>query len=262
MSLSSIVGALVAGVVLALVVVDVGASLIGTTVRAGDCVCATTGVNARDKAGLTGTVVVTLSAGQCGTIFGGILTKDGYKWYEIKYNGQRVWVAGNYLSKSSSSSCGSSSTGSTSTGTCSAEQQRLACGILAKHNSGVVNLAKRHPSGVQDNAYAYNNIKDMCDGKQASRSSYSCSTCPTGTPGGSVCLTLNLLNYLTTLASRGHVIVNELAGACHSCTSRHYNGQAVDLHNDARTSEYLRTCESMGGWAQDEGDHVHCQFYD
>ncbi|RUS86195.1 hypothetical protein EGW08_006041, partial [Elysia chlorotica] len=53
----------------------------------------------------------------------------------------------------------------------------------------------------------------------------------------------------------------ELAGACHSCTSRHYNGQAVDLHNDARTSEYLRTCESMGGWAQDEGNHVHCQFY-
>ena len=37
--------------------------------------------------------------------------------------------------------------------------------------------------------------------------------------------------------------VNELAGACHSCNSRHYRGQAVDLHNDARTGEYLTTCE-------------------
>ncbi|KAK3778538.1 hypothetical protein RRG08_067042 [Elysia crispata] len=76
---------------------------------------------------------------------------------------QRVWVAGRYLSKSSSSSCGSSSSGSTSSGTCSAEQKRLACALLAKHNSGVLDLAKRHPSGVPDNAYAYNNIKDMCE---------------------------------------------------------------------------------------------------
>ncbi|GFO47803.1 peptidoglycan-binding domain 1 protein [Plakobranchus ocellatus] len=138
--------------------------------------------------------------------------------------------------------CRTSSSG-TSSGSCSAEQQRLACALLAKHNSGALDLATRHPSGVSDNAYAYNNIRDMCNGNQAARSSYSCSTCPSGTPGGSVCLTMNLLNYLTRLVSRGHVIVNELAGACHSCTSRHYNGQAVDLHNDARTREYLDTCE-------------------
>ncbi|GFO47804.1 spore cortex-lytic enzyme-like [Plakobranchus ocellatus] len=100
----------VAAVVVVLVVMvnvrDAVADITGTTVRAGDCVCATTGVNARDRAGLSGTIVTTLSAGQCGTIFGGILTKDGYRWYEIKYNSQRMWVAGNYLSISSSTSCG------------------------------------------------------------------------------------------------------------------------------------------------------------
>ena len=48
----------------------------------------------------------------------------------------------------------------------------MACALLAKHNSGVLRLATRHPSGVPDNAYAYNNIKDMCDGKQASVSRY------------------------------------------------------------------------------------------
>ena len=39
----------VAAVVAVVVVADVGANIVGTTVRAGDCVCATTGVNARDK---------------------------------------------------------------------------------------------------------------------------------------------------------------------------------------------------------------------
>ena len=56
--------------------------------------------------------------------------------------------------------------------------------------------------------------------------------------------------------------INELAGACHSCTSRHYSGLAVDLHNDARSAEYLRKCTAMGGWGQDESNHIHCQFYD
>merc|ERR1711874_896777 len=200
----------------------------------------------------------TVHSGNCGTIYGGILTTDGYKWYEIKYNGQRVWVAGRYLSTSSASSCSSSS----SSGSCSSAQKQKACKKKEKKDKGVVSLAKVHPSGVHDNAYSYNNIRDMCNGGKASRASYSCSVCPTGTPGGSTCLTNNLLDYLIKLASNGHVIVNELAGACHSCTSRHYNGQAVDLHNDARSAEYMRECVAMGGWALDEHNHIHCQFYD
>lgn len=238
------------------------ADITSSKVRTGDCVCPTTSVNARDKAGLSSNVVLSLTQTMCGTIYGGILTRDGYKWFEIKYNGQRLWVAGRYLASKSSSSCGSSSSSGGPTGSCSSQQREKACTLLNLHKRGVVDLASRHPSGVSDNAYAYNNINDMCNGHKASRSSYSCSTCPSGTPGGSVCLTNDLLDYLIYLANKGKIIVNELAGACHSCSSRHYNGQAVDLHNDARTSEYLRTCVTMGGWSQDEGDHVHCQFYD
>ncbi|XP_059173190.1 uncharacterized protein LOC131953833 [Physella acuta] len=146
---------------------------------------------------------------------------------------------------------------------CPASSVTLACGLLAKHNAGILHLATRHPSGVVDSAFAYNNIKDMCDGLAAHRSHYTCSECPSpGAPGGTVCLTHNLLNYLTHLVARGQVIVNELAGACHTCGSRHYNGQAVDLHNDGRSAEYLSTCTSMGGWGQNEGNHIHCQFYD
>jgi hypothetical protein len=57
--------------------------------------------------------------------------------------------------------------------------------------------------------------------------------------------------------------INELAGACHSCQSRHYSGLAVDLGiGDHRNAEYLQKCTEMGGWGQDEGSHIHCQFYD
>ena len=55
--------------------------------------------------------------------------------------------------------------------------------------------------------------------------------------------------------------VNEIAGACHSCTSKHYLGRAVDLHNPSGQSTYMiNLCSNMGGWAQNEGNHVHCQF--
>ena len=56
--------------------------------------------------------------------------------------------------------------------------------------------------------------------------------------------------------------INELAGACHSCKSRHYSGLAVDLHNDARSQEYIDKCNAMGGLGIDEHNHIHCQFYD
>ncbi|XP_059173237.1 uncharacterized protein LOC131953855 [Physella acuta] len=212
----------------------VNGALIKDQIHGGECVCTNTaGVNARDAAGLSSHVVETLASGSCGKINGGILTADGYTWYQLQYGGRLIWIAGNYLDVHPAASC---------TGQCPAASRAMACALMEKANAGILSLAKVHPSGVQDNAFAYNNIRDMCNGLKASRSSYSCSTCPTGTPGGSVCLTHNLLSYLTTLVNRGHVIVNELAGACHSCGSRHYNGQAVDLHNDARSSEYLSTC--------------------
>merc|ERR1712154_38607 len=145
------------------------ADITHTTVHSGDCVCATTTVNARSAAGTSASIVTSMSSGDCGKIHGGILTKDGYKWYELDFHGSRVWVAGNYLR--TGSGCGTSS-GSVSTGTCSSEQKSKACTVLNLANQGKIDLAKRHPSGVNDNAYAYNNIVDMCNGHQASRSSY------------------------------------------------------------------------------------------
>ncbi|XP_070184422.1 uncharacterized protein [Littorina saxatilis] len=144
-------------------------------------------------------------------------------------------------------------------GSCTAEQKRLACDLFRSSN---VQAAQRHPSGQRDNAYPYNNLRDMCNGGKASRSRYHCTGKGCNAPGGSTCLSTKLLKYLVNLKSSGRVIINELAGACHSCQSRHYSGLAVDLHNDRRTSEYLRKCTQMGGWGQNEGSHVHCQFYD
>ncbi|KAK7090334.1 hypothetical protein V1264_010146 [Littorina saxatilis] len=140
---------------------------------------------------------------------------------------------------------------------CSSTQKALACEIF---NSANVQAFKAHPSGVHDNAFPYNNLRDMCHGLKASRSSYACNGCHA--PGGQVCLSTGLLKYLVDLKNHGKVIINELAGACHTCTSRHYSGLAVDLHNDARSAEYLHKCTAMGGWGQNEGNHIHCQFYD
>jgi len=106
------------------------ADITHTTVHTGDCVCATTTVNARSAAGTSASVVTQLSNGDCGKIHGGILTKDGYKWYEIDYNGRRMWVAGNYLR-----TCGTSSGGSSSGG-----------GSACRTNHG--NVMNLHPTGM------------------------------------------------------------------------------------------------------------------
>ncbi|PVD35639.1 hypothetical protein C0Q70_02602 [Pomacea canaliculata] len=130
-------------------------------------------------------------------------------------------------------------------GACSAREKELACELLRNPKIG---LARVHPSGKTDNAYAYNNLRDMCNGLKASRSSYSCSECATGAPGGTVCLSEKVLEYLATLAQKyDDVYVTELAGACHSCSSLHYSGKAVDLRipgTRAQRQGYLDTCKT------------------
>ncbi|XP_059172121.1 uncharacterized protein LOC131953101 [Physella acuta] len=144
---------------------------------------------------------------------------------------------------------------------CPADAVTLACNILAKHNSGKVVLATAHFSRITDNAFALNNIRDMCNGKEASRSSYSCSECKTKpAPGGTVCISSKVLTYLSNLIDKGTVKVNEIAGACHSCTSKHYSGTAIDLDDGPRDAEYMTACRNIGGVAIDEGNHIHCQF--
>lgn len=54
--------------------------------------------------------------------------------------------------------------------------------------------------------------------------------------------------------------INELAGACHICGSRHYAGLAVDLVDGPRNVEFKLTCNIMGGLAIEEPGQIHCQF--
>ncbi|BFZ14401.1 hypothetical protein BsWGS_17440 [Bradybaena similaris] len=145
-------------------------------------------------------------------------------------------------------------------GQCSRVQQQLACDILNNYRTNLT-LATAHASGRTDNAFARNNLRDMCDGKKASRSSYSCSECRSSpAPGGSVCIAESVLRYLKTLLSKGPVKVNEIAGACHSCTSKHYQGLAIDLDDGPRDREFTNTCNNLGGYGIDERNHIHCQF--
>ncbi|XP_041347735.1 uncharacterized protein LOC121367551 [Gigantopelta aegis] len=253
--------------VLALILLAAGAhaDITHASVHAGSCVCVHgAGVHARNQPGVTGTHVrATLNSGSCFTLTGGVITKDGYKWFEVNYSGQHLWIAGNFLVVGSSSSCSGGSSLHTGGGAChDAQSQQWACDLLKWEQAGRIFIANRHPSGHHDSAYPIQNIKDACAGRAAARSSYSCvykgRTC--SAPGGHVCLDHTLLHYLHTLASTGLIRINELSGACHSCNSRHYRGVAVDLHNDGRTSVLISKCRSMGGHGWDEGNHVHCQF--
>ena len=102
-------------------------------------------------------------------------------------------------------------------------RQKYAKQIL--NNSKIV-LAKAHPSGVRDNAFAYNNVLDTANGKAASRSSYG------NAPGGSVYLDADLLKIILDLQAKyGTVYVSEICGASHSKNSLHYRGIAVDITN-------------------------------
>ena len=60
---------------------------------------------------------------------------------------------------------------------CSSLQQSLACEVF---NSANVQAFKAHPSGVHDNAFPYNNLRDMCHGLRASRSRSSLLLCGWG----------------------------------------------------------------------------------
>lgn len=140
---------------------------------------------------------------------------------------------------------------------CTVVQKSLACQLV---NSSNVVARTTHESGITDNANALQNLEDMCSGGRASRSSYQ-STCACSAPGGSLCLSEQLLSYLHVLSQNGTVTITELAGGCHSCYSFHYAGLAVDLSwSDNRSAEYVAKCNEMGGTGIDETSHVHCHF--
>ncbi|ESO90851.1 hypothetical protein LOTGIDRAFT_163736 [Lottia gigantea] len=145
------------------------------------------------------------------------------------------------------------------TGSCSGSAS--ACRILALHNSGEITLQNRHPSGVNDGAFPLLNIQDACNGQQSERSSYSCGECSSGpAPGGSVCIDNRVLSYIEAIAELHSVTITSITGACHSCTSKHYLGRAVDIRRNGPYSSYVTKCNQLGGRGIDEGTHIHCQF--
>lgn len=100
------------------------------------------------------------------------------------------------------------------------ERIALAKEILAHPN---LLLATIHPSGVVDDAFAYNNIYDTSLGEAAQRSHYG------NAPGGSVYLSTKMLKTILLLAEKYNFKITEIAGASHSVNSTHYEGIAFDI---------------------------------
>ncbi|KAL4224547.1 hypothetical protein ACF0H5_015249 [Mactra antiquata] len=74
----------------------------------GSCLCVTaSSVNVRDAAGLSTHVIASVNHGDCFIFNGGILTKDGYTWYELQHvsGHNRAWIASNYVHVSAASQC-------------------------------------------------------------------------------------------------------------------------------------------------------------
>ncbi|XP_061182794.1 uncharacterized protein LOC133191114 [Saccostrea echinata] len=145
---------------------------------------------------------------------------------------------------------------------CSSLAKMIACKIKATQK---IKLLTINPSGVDDGADAYHNIQDACNGKPSKRSNYTCSEGKS--PGGVVCLKPSILRYIYDLgaSTKYNFQVNAIAGACHSTTSKHYLGEAVDLELDkgstrkAQEKSFMDACEAYGGWSHG-GTHVHCQI--
>lgn len=107
-----------------------------------------------------------------------------------------------------------------------------------------ISLATTHSSGKSDNANARQNIIDTAAGQRAARSTYADPPTAKKAPGGTVNLDPRLLDAILRLGDKYKphgtpaLLVSEIAGGCHSATSRHYSGKAVDISriNDVKVS--------------------------
>lgn len=129
-------------------------------------------------------------------------------------------------------------------------------------NSSKITLAKAHASGKIDNAFAYNNIFDVKNGKLASRSKYE------NAPGGTTTLSPKLLKIMLSLSNKYSFSVSEIAGGSHSRRSHHYIGTAFDVNfingvkvnnSNKFRNEFIREAKSLGaGYVKFEnGNHIH-----
>nr|XP_006814404.1 PREDICTED: uncharacterized protein LOC100366294 [Saccoglossus kowalevskii] len=114
-------------------------------------------------------------------------------------------------------------------------------------------------------------MADACNNLMSKRSSYTCSSGQS--PGGYVCPTQEVLQYILDVANNyaspsNQLQVNSITGACHSSTSRHYSGYAVDFQIKANSpyESYMSMCavsgavENLGPGTPGHSTHTHCAF--
>ena len=110
-------------------------------------------------------------------------------------------------------------------------------------------LTRSHASGVQDNATAFDNIKDTAEGRAAHRSSYG------NAPGGVVNLDARMLRGMLELAETFSFSVSEFCGGSHNRTSRHYAGCTADINtingrhvsaDDPSAALFQQRCRELG----------------
>jgi len=142
---------------------------------------------------------------------------------------------------------------------------QIECSDLAYKilNNPKITLARIHPSGVRDNAFAYNNIVDTYNGNAAQRSRYQ------NAPGGSVFLDAKMLRVILLLAEKYTFTITEIAGASHSKSSNHYDGVAFDVgtingryaSNNALSRSFTSDAKNIGATSTVvESTCVHIDF--
>jgi RHS repeat-associated protein len=142
-------------------------------------------------------------------------------------------------------------------------------------NSPKIKLATSHESGINDDAFAKNNIQDIANGKLAQNSHYQ------NAPGKETALTSNMLDAIIKLSENSTLSISEFAGASHSKGSKHYTGMAVDINyvngihvrdlTDEQVSDFRQQCLDAGAKVvfdplhgaktpKDHKSHFHLQF--
>jgi len=197
----------------------------------------------------------------------GVGVKNHTELEEMASNSSLVFTPSDFthllpiLEAVSSSACSLAPPAPPSTpGQCPPQQLSKACRLLQMNEAGRLTLSKTHGDGHRDHTAPLVNIRNMCEGRKAVVSGYSCPQCEAGGPGGTVCVTNWVLDYVTSLAANGTLTVQEMTGGCGPCDSPHYQGLAVTLTSAGRHDELMGACTDMGGVATERNPGVDCDF--
>jgi RHS repeat-associated protein len=131
--------------------------------------------------------------------------------------------------------------------------------------TGNVEFATEHQSGIKDNANAQANINDAANGDKMSTSEYA------HPKGAKVALNDNAANAFLSLAEKYKMSVSEIAGGKHGENSLHYQGKAYDVtHVNGNymnkesdiSKEFVDAARAVGFTVniEYEKNHIHLQW--